>query len=161
MSDNENIYGQMIYRPLSLLNKLENNPRTISDHQFEILCKSISDNPGYFEARPLILSDRTGKLVILAGNQRYDAARYLKLEKVPTFLLEGLTEEKEKEIIIRDNVNNGEWDYELLGEWNSELLEGWGVPFPDDSEGTDIVEMMTGTLIAKEMNMNFRMKSKK
>ena len=94
----------MEYRKLTELHKLENNPRTIKDASFKSLCKSIQDNPDYFEARPVILSDRTGKLVIIAGNQRYDAAKHLNLKKIPTHLLQGLTEEREQEIIIRDNV---------------------------------------------------------
>ena len=69
-----------------------------------ILKESIHSNPDYFEARPIILSDRTGELVIIAGNQRYDASVELGLSDVPTVLLHGLTEEREREIIIRDNV---------------------------------------------------------
>ncbi len=42
-------------------------------------------------ARPMILSDRTGELVIIAGNMRYRAAEKLGLKKVPTFLISGLT----------------------------------------------------------------------
>ena len=94
----------MKYRKISELHKLPNNPRTIRNRDFEILCKSIQDNPDYFEARPLILSDRTGKLVIIAGNQRYEAAKHLKMNEVPTYLIENLTELREREIVIRDNI---------------------------------------------------------
>lgn len=118
----------MEYRNVKDLKKLPNNPRTIKDEHFKKLVKSIKENPDYFEARPIILSDRTGELIIIAGNQRYDAAKSLKLDKVPTFLMEGLTEEKEREIIIRDNISNGEWDYTILkSEWNSLELEDWGL----------------------------------
>lgn len=120
----------MQYHKLIDLKKLEGNPRIIKDKQFEILCKSIKDNPKYFEARPLILSDRTGELVIIAGNQRYEAAKAVNLKKVPTFLIEGLTEEKEREINIRDNVVNGEWDMDLLSTWDSLPLAEWGVDIP-------------------------------
>ena len=117
----------MKYRKLTELHKLENNPRTIKDASFKSLCKSIQDNPDYFEARPVILSDRTGQLVIIAGNQRYDAAKHLKLKEIPTHLLQGLTEEREQEIIIRDNVANGEWDMNLLADWDRVKLGEWGV----------------------------------
>jgi hypothetical protein len=63
----------MEYRNLSDLYKLENNPRSIKDEDMQRLCESISDNHDYFEARPIILSNRTGKLVIIAGNMRYEA----------------------------------------------------------------------------------------
>jgi len=121
------------YRKLKDLKKLEGNPRIIRDKQFKTLCDSIRDNPKYFEARPVILSNRTGELVIIAGNQRYEAARFLKLKEVPTFLIEGLTEEKEKEITIRDNVSNGEWDMDLLSAtWSDLSLVEWGVSLPED-----------------------------
>lgn len=116
-----------VYRPLSELVKLHNNPRKITKKDMETLKESLHDNPDYFEARPIILSDRTGELVILAGNQRYEAAKALGLKEVPTILLSGLTEEREQEIIIRDNVSNGEWDMDLLAAlWDPERLQKWG-----------------------------------
>ena len=120
----------MEYRKLLELKLLDNNPRIIKENQFKILCDSIKENPDYFEARPIILSDRTGEFVIIAGNQRYRAAMHLKLDTVPTFLMQGLSEEKEKEIVIRDNISNGEWDWDILASeaWGDqkELLE-WGL----------------------------------
>jgi hypothetical protein len=120
-------------RQISELKKLENNPRTIRDSDFKKLVQSINENKEYFEARPVILSDRTGELVIIAGNQRYEAAKHLKLKEIPTFLISGLTEQKEREIIIRDNVSNGAWDFDLLAnEWDTIELENWGVDLPKD-----------------------------
>jgi len=136
----------MEYRKLSDLSKLEGNPRFIKDKEFQTLCDSIRDNPEYFEARPLILSDRTGKLVIIAGNQRYEAAKVVKLEEAPTYLIEGLTEAKEREIIIRDNINNGEFDFEILAnqwaelpliDWGVKLPEDWLSPIPDENKESD------------------------
>jgi hypothetical protein len=72
-------------------------------------------------------------MVIIAGNQRYEAAKYLKLKEVPTFLIEGLDEAKEREIIIRDNISNGEFDIDLLAnEWSDLPLVEWGVDLPED-----------------------------
>lgn len=120
--------AQIEYKPLSELKELPGNPRTIKKDQFEKLKKSIQDNPDYFEARPIILSDRTGENIILAGNQRYKAAKALKMEQVPTITLHGLTEAREREIIIRDNVSNGDWDMDALAnEWDPSELEEWGV----------------------------------
>ena len=119
---------QIEYRKLSEMKELPGNPRTIKKEQFEKLKKSIKDNPDYFEARPIILSDRTGKLVIIAGNQRYKAAKAIGLTEVPTITLKGLTEERERELIIRDNVENGDWDMDILAnEWDAAVLESWGV----------------------------------
>ena len=122
------------YRRVEELTLLEDNPRKISVEQMERLKESIDKNPDYFECRPVILSDRTGELVVIAGNQRVKAATAIGLEAVPTILLSGLSEEREKEIIIRDNVNNGEWDEELLADWDAALLDDWGVDISALSE---------------------------
>ena len=120
--------AQVEYRAIADLKELPGNPRTIKKDQFEKLKQSIKDNADYFEARPIILSDRTGELVILAGNQRYKAAKAIGLKEVPTILLANLTEEREKEIIIRDNVENGDWDWDaLFNEWDTDKLQEWGV----------------------------------
>jgi hypothetical protein len=43
-------------------------------------------------------------------------------------IADNLTEEQEREFIIKDNVWFWEWDYDLLAnEWDSEELEGWGL----------------------------------
>lgn len=130
------------YRPLESLKPLENNPRYIKEEDFERLCASVQNNPELFEAQPIILSDRTGELVIIAGNQRYRAAKEVGLKEVPTVLLTGLTEQKEKEIIIRTNVTNGKWDYDRLANdnWSIEDLSDWGldVDFLKTDEDTSI-----------------------
>lgn len=142
----------MKYRKLSELTKLENNPRTITEKDFEKLKTSIKDNKDYFEARPLILSNRTGQLVIIGGNQRYEASKALGLDEVPTYLLENLTEEKEREIIIRDNVNNGEFDWSILAnEWEQEKLEEWGLIKDDWKEHINNEEININEL-GKEFN---------
>nr|DAK99743.1 MAG TPA: ParB protein [Caudoviricetes sp.] len=134
---------EVIYRQTETLKKLENNPRTITEKQLQKLKESIQRNPDYFEARPIILSDRTGELVIIAGNQRYDACVQLGIKEVPTVLIPNLTEEREREIIIRDNVNNGEWDMACLFEWNCKELMEWGldgISFPELDDFSEEVE---------------------
>lgn len=137
---------QIIYRDIHELKKLDNNPRTISDSQLAKLKESISNNKDYFEARPIILSNRTGELIIIAGNQRYEACIALGIKQVPTFLIENLTEEREREIIIRDNVNNGEWDMQKLMSWNIDKLNDWGIDM-----NFDIEPESTGTEYTKKI----------
>lgn len=116
------------YKPLDELCHLERNPRKISKENMEKLVKSIKANPDYFEARPIICSDRTGKLVIIAGNQRLRAAKTAGLSEVPVVVLHGLSEEREREITIRDNVELGEWDFDMLeSDWDAADLNEWGV----------------------------------
>jgi len=130
----------MQYRKLTEIKKFDNNPRYIKKEDMDKLVKSIKNNPDYFEARPIILSDRTGELIIIAGNQRYEAAKIIGLTEVPTYLLKDLTQEREKEIMIRDNVSNGEWDWELLSsQFEKEELEDWGLDI-DKWKEDDIVE---------------------
>jgi len=117
----------MEYRNINELKKLENNPRTISKEDMEKLKASIKKF-WVLEARPLILSNRTWELVIIGWNMRYEACKQLWIKEVPTELIENLTEEDEKEIIIRDNVSNWEWDMEqLANEWDTEKLIDWWV----------------------------------
>lgn len=144
------IKNKVVYLPIEEVFEYTNNPRTIKKSDFERLVKSLKDNPDYFEARPLIISNRTGKNIIIAGNQRAKAAMKLGLKEVPAVVLEGLTEERENEIMIRDNVNNGEWDFDLLANnFDIDDLQEWGVdeikpfkeivedePAPVDKENT-------------------------
>ena len=144
------VENKVEYKSLDELYHLEHNPRTITKENMDRLVKSIKDNPDYFEARPIICSDRTGKLVIIAGNQRLRAAGLAGMSEVPVVILHGLTLEREREITIRDNVELGEWDMDLLAnEWDIEDLNNWGVtevkpfkeivedePAPIDNENT-------------------------
>jgi len=115
------------YRSLWELKKLPNNPRKIDKEDFKKLVSSIKKF-GVLDGRPFLLSNRTGELVIIGGNQRYEACKKLGIKEVPTFLFEKLSEEEEKEIIIRDNVSNWEWDYDILeDEWDSDDLMDWGL----------------------------------
>lgn len=140
----KSIKNQVMYRPLSILHELKNNPRTIKKDDFEKLKKSIKDNPEYFEARPLILTeneDGEQGFTILAGNQRYKAALALSLQEAPTVYLKNLSEDQKREIIIRDNVENGGWDMDILAnEWGIEELKDWGVElrFNDDIDFDNI-----------------------
>ena len=124
----QEVKNKVQYYAIEELHLLEDNPRTITKKQLETLKTSIKNNPDFFEARPLILSNRTGKNVILAGNQRFRAAQALGMKQVPCVLLEGLDSDREKEIVIRDNVSNGEWDFDILANsWDEEKLAEWGV----------------------------------
>ena len=131
--------SRMRYIALDQLHPLENNPRTITADDMKKLQASIKANPDYFEARPIIASDRTGELVIIGGNMRYRAAKLNGLTTVPVYVLHGLTEAREREIIIRDNVNNGRFDWDkLANEWDSDALKDWGVTLPKWDDGADL-----------------------
>jgi 16S rRNA G966 N2-methylase RsmD len=120
------------YLPINKVHLNEKNPRLIKDEAFRRLVKSLEESPDLFRARPLLCSDRTGRLVILGGNMRYLAAKELKYTEVPVIIMKGLTEDQEKAIIIRDNGTFGEWDFSILaGGWSDLPLGDWGVELPE------------------------------
>lgn len=105
--------GELTYIRVSEIHLLPENPRSITKKDFERLVDSIKIN-GFWKHRPLALVERDGKLVALAGNQRLKAAKKLEMEEVPCLIYSEMTPDDEKEIILRDNINNGDWDYNEL-----------------------------------------------
>ena len=92
------------------------NPRKISQEDLNRLCDSIRQN-GYWQHRPMAVEpvpDRPGKYYILDGNQRKKALGRLKRYEVPAMIYTELTDEERDDIILRSNVNNGEWDVPML-----------------------------------------------
>lgn len=108
----------------------ERNPRKIKDNRFKELCGSIENDPEFLQARPVIASNRTGKLVVIAGNQRVRAAQSLGLKTVPVIIVT-LTEEKEKEWSLKDNLHQGEWDWGLLADFEESFLNNVGFSSED------------------------------
>ena len=128
--------GEPIYMNAAELTLLADNPRTISKTDFKRLVDSIKTN-GFWRHRPLAVVERDGKLVVLAGNQRLKAARKLKLERVPVVVYSDLTREEEQELILRDNINNGDWDYNALQVddfWQDVDFGFLGLEIPDTEE---------------------------
>jgi hypothetical protein len=116
-----------------------NNPRLIKDDNFKKLVQSIKDFPEMLDIRPIVVN---ADMVILGGNMRFKACKEAGLKEVPIIIADNLTEEQQREFLIKDNVSGGEWDWSLLAEWDTEQLEEWGlevVGFDLDSDelGTD------------------------
>lgn len=118
---------EIVYRKLSDIKRNPKNPRKGTKEAVAKLAESIKANPQFFEARPILLSDRTGELVMIAGERRSEAAILLGMETAPTILISGLTEEQEDEILIKDNTHAGVWDEKKLAQWEKGQLQGWGV----------------------------------
>lgn len=116
------------YIKIKDLKLLEDNPRTISKKAFDRLKGKIERNPDFFEGRPCLLSNRTGEWVVFAGNQRLKAAEALGWKEVPCVKYAGLDEEREKELTIIDNVQEGDWDYDILAnKFDPDDLLNWGM----------------------------------
>lgn len=136
------VSNKVEYLPITELKLLEYNPRKISEANFERLKDKIRKHPDLFEGRPCLVSDRTGELVVFAGNQRLKAAESLGMTEVPCVVYHGLSEKSEKEKAIVDNVEEGEWWEEMLAEHFGDIdLEGLGagieLELPDDLDEPD------------------------
>jgi len=102
-----------------------NNPRIIKDDKFEKLVRSIKEFPKMLEIRPIVVND---DMIVLGGNMRLKACKEAGLKEVPIIKASDLTEDEQKQFIIKDNVSGGEWDWEALAaDWNAEELEEWGL----------------------------------
>ena len=102
-----------------------NNPRLIKDDKFAKLVKSVKDFPEMLTIRPIVVNS---DMIILGGNMRYKACKEAGLKEIPVIIAEGLTEQQQKEFLIKDNVSGGEWDWDMLAnEWESEELTEWGL----------------------------------
>lgn len=109
-----------------------NNPRLIKDDKFEKLVKSIKEFPEMLDIRPIVVNS---DMVILGGNMRFKACKEAGLKEIPVIVADNLTEEQQREFLIKDNTSGGEWDFEVLAnEWDNEQLEDWGL----DLVGFDI-----------------------
>ena len=108
-----------------------NNPRLIKDDKFKKLVQSIKDFPEMLDIRPIVVNK---DMIILGGNMRYKACKEAGLKEIPVIVTD-LTEDQQREFLIKDNTSGGEWDWEqLANEWDTEQLEAWGLEIPDFAE---------------------------
>ncbi len=114
---------------LSKLKVHPDNPRLIKDVDFTRLCDSLKGFPEMMEKREIII-DSWENPVILCGNQRFKVLKEIGYKEIPENWVktaENLTEDQKKELMIRDNVSQGDWDFDLLKEWDQDKLSEWGV----------------------------------
>lgn len=121
-----------------------NNPRLIKDDKFTKLVQSIKDFPEMLNIRPIVVND---DMIILGGNMRFKACKEAGLKEVPIIKASGLSAEKQREFLIKDNVSGGEWDFELLKDWDELELDAWGLDLPifetSDNNSDDNIDLST------------------
>lgn len=101
------------------------NPRYINESKFNQLVKSLKSFPKMLEKRPIVVDEN---MVILGGNMRLRACKEAGMKTVWIDKTEGWTEEEKQEFIIKDNVNFGDWDWDILAnDWDNQLLNDWGL----------------------------------
>jgi len=114
---------------IKLVKSNPNNPRIIKDDKFKKLVASIQEFPKMLEIRPIVVND---DMIVLGGNMRLKACIHAGLKEVPIIKVSDLTEQEQKQFIIKDNVSGGEWDWNMLAnEWDAEELDAWGLDVPD------------------------------
>lgn len=105
-----------------------NNPRVIKDDKFQKLCESIKAFPKMLELRPIVVND---DMVVLGGNMRLKALKHLGLTEAPIIKASDLTDDQQRQFIIKDNAGFGEWDWGMLAnEWDVDELAEWGIDIP-------------------------------
>jgi len=118
---------------VSQLKLNKKNPRKISPEQMEKLKSSIQNFPKMMSLRPIVYDPDT--MEVLGGNQRLLAIRDLGMKEIPDDWAKSadeLTEEEKREFILRDNIQSGDWDFEILeAEFNDFALQEMGIDMPD------------------------------
>jgi hypothetical protein len=114
--------------PINTVKANPNNPRIIKDDKFVKLVKSINEFPQMLKLRPIVVND---DMVVLGGNMRLKACKEAGLKEIPIIKASELTEQQQKEFIVKDNVGYGEWDWDdLANNWDVDELTEWGLDIP-------------------------------
>jgi hypothetical protein len=123
---------------LSEIKSNPNNPRIIKDDKFRKLVNSIQEFPKMLEIRPIVVN---ADMIVLGGNMRLKACKEAGLKEVPIIFAADLTEDEQKQFIIKDNVGFGEWDWDMIAnEWDSQELQDWGFDIPGFDNVQDLGE---------------------
>jgi len=111
---------------LAVLSPFEENPRTIDENGINQLKQSIKKF-GLFKPI-LVWENSAGRLIVIGGNQRLRVLRQMAQEgdevpdDIPTVRFEG-SERAAKIIALRDNHNDGDWDWAALPAYVSDLAD--------------------------------------
>ena len=128
MPEGIDIAGKIKMKSLSELRPYEKNPKTHTHDQISKLAETFSK---YGFDVPIVIDKEN---TIIKGHARYEAAKRLKMRKVPTICREELTPQEVRAARVADNkVSEAYWDmpsliYELEALYN---LDDPGVPITD------------------------------
>jgi DNA modification methylase len=124
------------YIPIGELQFAEYNPRKISEKDLADLIQSITS---FGTVDPIIVNSAPErKNIVIGGNQRLLALRKMKYTEVPVVYINIPDLQKEKELNIRLNRNQGAWDNDLLAKFDESFLSAIGF---DTKELDDIFKI--------------------
>ncbi len=123
---------------------VKENPRDLTGDGFAKAKQSIKDFPEMLEVRTLVAVKHEDRFVVIGGNQRLRAMRDLDYDNAPVMVVDWPVD-KINEFIIKDNVEYGVWNFDLLAnEWDVQELMDWGLEVNVDLEDiNDITEGLT------------------
>ena len=113
------------------------NPREWTDLELKRLAKSMKGTPELVEARGCIVVPYEGRYIVLGGNLRLAAAKFLKWPDIMCAVLpEDTKVAKLKEIVLKDNSSFGSWDLSMLRkDWAEFDFGDWGINVTWDAVG--------------------------
>lgn len=124
---------QTVYVDIDKLTKADYNPRKWDEKALSDLKASIQR---FGLVDPIILNGAENRMnVVIGGHMRLEAAKALKIKEVPAVYINLPDIEKEKELNLRLNKNQGEFDFALLANFAEEFLSDIGF----NSEELDLI----------------------
>jgi DNA modification methylase len=115
---------KIIYLPIDDLKFPDYNPRKHSPEQLKQLKESITR---FGICDPVLVNNAPNRHhVIIGGNMRAKAAKELGYKKIPAVYLNIPDIQREKELCIRLNKNQGEWSFDLLAKFDESILSEIG-----------------------------------
>ena len=123
-------------RPIGTLKPAKRNARRHSEQQIEQVASSIRQ---FGFTNPIIIDAGSE---IVAGHARFEAARLLKIDEVPTLLVGWLTPAELRAYRLADNkiASNADWDPEIL-KMEFEDLQRLDLPFDLEITGFSTTEI--------------------
>ena len=107
------------------------NPRRITDEDFQLLKKSIEESPEMKSLDEVKVFPLGDKYIAIGGNHRLRAYKELKWKKVLCKVLpEDTSTEKLQEYIMKENMQYASNDPYKLKSWDKDQLKDWGVDVP-------------------------------
>ena len=127
----EEIALDLIDENVGQIPNVPENPRRITDEDFELLKRSITESPEMKVLDEVKVFPFEGRFVAIGGNHRVSAYKELGWQKALCKVLPADTpKEKLCEYIMKENMQYASNDPYKLADWNQEQLADWGVDVP-------------------------------